>query len=235
MKKQATDVLDWFDSGSWSLANVVAWVIWRSKERVVSIIEMIRAKEGHIQIFDVINEAARTSKPGMPPDGGVLPFPQAQAEIWEELKRGRLRAIGVKAGEAIWSQISSEAWFELDYLYCGNGRSNAIGSSGLVKYFDVMLPRADVLILWSASTQSKRGRKRSIPQNDINNVVFELLNYYGDFMDNDPGWHTQAQLEVETRVKLNKKFKKTNVPLESTLRKYVSLALKQWRVQKAPE
>jgi hypothetical protein len=121
MEKQTTNVRhrDLFDSESWSLAEVVAWLIWRSEEHVGSIIEMILAKEGHIQIFDVINEAARTSKPGMPPEGGVLPFPKAQAELWEHLKRGRLVAIGVKVREATWTEIAPDAWCELDYNYCG--------------------------------------------------------------------------------------------------------------------
>jgi hypothetical protein len=233
MEKQTADVMK-PDSESWSLAEVAAWIIWRSQERVALIIAMILAKERHIQIFDVMNEAARTTlSPGMPPEGGVLPFPQAQAELWEQLKRGRLCAIGIKAGEAIWSQVAPDAWCELDYIYCGTGQSDAIGSLGLVKYFDVSLPRAGVLTLWPliqrANNQSKRGRKRRIPQNEIDAVVFELLEYHGDFSDNDPEWNTKGKLEDATREVLEKKFGEKAVVGESTLRGYVSRAYREWR------
>ena len=239
MENQTTENLKpaSFDREWWSLAEVAAWIIWRSKERVISIIATILAKEHNIQIFDVINEAARTSKSGMPPEGGVLPFPKAQAELWEQLRRGRLRAIGVRAGEAIWSEVAPDAWRELDYNYCGTGQSNALGALGVVKYFDVTLPRAAVLSLWplieGAKSQSKRGRKRKIPQAEIDIAVAELLDHHGDFSDDDPDWRTQSQLEAGTRETLAKKFGEKNVPLESTLREYISLAYGQWKARKA--
>jgi hypothetical protein len=239
MENQTTGVLkpESLDSESWSLAEVAAWIIWRSKEHVASIIATILAKERHIQIFDVINEAARTSKSGMAPEGGVLPFSQAQAELWEQLRRGRLRAIGVRAGEAVWREVAPDAWQELDYNYCGTGQSNALGALGVVKYFDVTLPRTAVLTLWpltdGAKNQSQRGRKRKIPQREVDTAVADLLDHHGDFSDDDPDWRTQSQLEANTRATLEEKFGVKNVPMESTLREYVRLAYRQWKAQKA--
>jgi hypothetical protein len=104
-----------------------------------------------------------------------------------------------------------------------------------VKYFDVTVPRADVLALWplirSANAQSKSGRKPKIPQKEIDKVVFELLDDRGNLSDDDPEWHTQGQLEAATREMLNKKFKQRNVPQESTLRVYVSKSYRQWKEQ----
>jgi hypothetical protein len=162
----------------------------------------------------------------------VLPFLEAQGELWKQLKQGRLVAIGVKAGEATWSQIAPEAWRELDHYYCGSGQSDAIGSLGLIKYFNVTVPRSAVLTLWpltqNANTQSKRGRKPKIPQNAIDLIVFGLLDYNGDFSDDDPDWQTKSRLEVAARKELEQKFGESNVPGESTLRTYVGKSYKKW-------
>jgi hypothetical protein len=82
---------------------------------------------------------------------------EAQADLWEQLKQGRLVAMGVKVGDATWSQIAPDEWCELDYYYC-RGKSNALGLLGVVKYSDVTLPRADVLTLWPLIQQSVEPR-----------------------------------------------------------------------------
>jgi hypothetical protein len=228
---------DPFDGERWSVAVAAAWIIWRSREYVGHLLSDLNQSEGGVQVFDIFNEASRRENVrGGPPKGGVLPFLEAQAELWKQLKQGRLLAIGVKAGEATWSQIAPEAWGELDHYYCGSGQSDAIGSLGLVKYFNVTVPRSEVLAPWPlpqyANTQSKRGRKPNIPQKEIDIVVFKLLDYHGDLSDDDPKWCKQSQLEAETRKALSEKFKGAKIPLESTLRVYVSKSLRQGREQK---
>jgi len=225
---------DPFDDERWSLSQAAAWIILRSKERVSQLLSNIAAeREGGVHVFDIFGEAAqRETVRGRAPEGSVLPFVEAQAELWEELKRGRVRALGIQVGEATWSQIAPDAWRELDYFYCDNGRSTAIGSSGLKKYLDVTLPRDDVLNLWpripSATAQSKRGPKRKIPQDEIDLVAFKLLDHHGSLSDDDPEWHSKGQLEAATAEKLKQKFGKSNVPGESTLRTYVAESYKKW-------
>ena len=224
---------DPFDGKRWSVALAAAWIIWRSREYVGQLLSDVTQSEGGVQVFDIFNEASRRANVrGGPPEGGVLPFLEAQGELWKQLKQGRLLAIGVKAGEATWSQIAPEAWCELDHYYCGSGQSDAIGSLGLVKYFNVTVPRSAVLTLWPPtqcpSTESKRGRKPKIPQNEIDLIVFELLDFHSDFSDDDPNWHTKGQLEIATRKKLKQKFEESNVPGESTLRTYVGKSYKKW-------
>jgi hypothetical protein len=98
---------DQFDDESWPLALAAAWIIWRSRERVASVISAIIEKERHLHIFDVFNHAARTaSAAGGPPHGGVLPFQQAQGELWGQLKSGRLAACGIRVGESAWGQLA---------------------------------------------------------------------------------------------------------------------------------
>lgn len=91
---------DPFDDERWSLVRAAGWIIWRSKERVAQLLSDIIEREGHVHVSDIFNEAIRREKVHRgPPEGGVLPFIEAQAQLWEELRHGRLVAIGLKVGE----------------------------------------------------------------------------------------------------------------------------------------
>jgi hypothetical protein len=229
---------DPFDDERWPFPRATAWVIWRSRERIAQLLSDIAESEGRVQVFDIFNEAMRRENvSGGPPEGGLLPFLEAQAELWEQLKRGRLVALGVKVGEATWSHIPGSAWFNLDYFPCLDGRSDSIGSNYSAVYHGVIVPRSSVLEIWpdiaNAKGRSGRGRKAMICQDQIDEVVFELFEVYGDLSDDDPDWHTQGQVENATRAKLEKKFGKENVVRESTLRGYVKKAIIERENKKA--
>ena len=134
---------------------------------------------------------------------GCSPFVEAQAELWEQLKQGRLTAMGVKVGEATWSHIPSSAWFNLDYFPCIDGRSNSIGSNHSPVYGEVTVRRSAVLEIWpdfeKVQARAKRGRKPMIPQEEVDAVVFDLLEEHSDLSDDDPEWHTQGHNEGATR------------------------------------
>jgi hypothetical protein len=86
----------------------------------------------------------------------------------------------------------------------------------------------------AGETGSKRtrGRKPRIPRGHIESVVFELLDMNGDVHGLDPEWNSQGQIEAAARKKLEKQFGTRNVPGESTLRLYVSVAHKKWLADK---
>jgi hypothetical protein len=224
---------DPFDDERWSFPRAAAWIIWRSREYVAQLLDLTE-NEGHVQVFDIFNEAVRRENGrGGPPEGSVLPFVEAQAELWEQLKRGRLTATGVRVEEATWSRIAPEVWSELDYSYCGRGKSNAVGVLGIVKYFDVTLPRAEVLTLWPMvqpeNNQSRRGRKPKIDVDHIRSTIWELLNDNGDISLLDPDWRTQTDIRAALREKLIKQFGGDNIPGTSSLKGYVSRIYPEWK------
>ena len=173
--------------------------------------------------------------PAGPPEGGVLSSVEGQTSLWEQLKQGRLVARGVKVGEGTWSLIPASAWPGLDYFYCDNGRSDAIGSNYSAIYREVTFRRSAVLEIWPAIDKTQvepvkatsRGRKRMIDQDQIDKVVFELFDDNGDLSGDDPDWNIQAHVERSTRTVLKKKFGEKNVVKELTLRKYVKNAIEE--------
>jgi hypothetical protein len=229
---------DPFDYHRWPLAQAAAWIIWRSRAYVAQLLSDITDSEGRVQVFDIFNEAVRRENGrGGPPEGDVLPFAEAQAELWEQLRQGRLAAMGVKVGEATWSYIPASEWLNLDYFPCTDGRSNSIGSNHSIVYDEVTVPRSALLEIWPDTTKvkarRKRGRKPRIPQEEVDEVVFELFEENGDLSDDDPNWHTQGQVERATRAGLEKKFGKKTVPQESTFRTYIVKSLNKWELFKA--
>jgi hypothetical protein len=226
---------DPFDDERWSFPWAAAWIIWRSREYVAQLLSDIAASEGRVQVFDIFNEAARRENGrGGPPKGGVLPFVEAQAELWEQLKQGRLTAMGVKVGEATWSHIPSSAWFNLDYFPCIDGRSNSIGSNHSPVYGEVTVRRSAVLEIWPDITKikarPKSGSKPKIGPDHIKSIVFELLCHNGDIMDTDPEWRIQRDIERDThKVLLQQKFSTDNIPKKTQLRMYVGKFYREWR------
>jgi hypothetical protein len=115
------------------------------------------------------------------------------------------------------------------------------GWDGGIEWIDLIeVATADVIELLvsqpvapTADSGSRRGRKPKIPFARINAVVFDLLDYRGALLDDDPEWHSQGQLEVATREKLKNMFGPKSVPGESTLRPYVSRSYKMWIASKA--
>jgi hypothetical protein len=226
---------DPFNDERWSFALAAAWIIWRSREYAVQLLSDLTERERHVQVFDVFNEAARRENgPGIAPEGAVLPFLDAQAELWEQLKQGQLVAVGVKVGEATWSQIPASAWFNLDYLPCIGGGSNSIGSNHSPVYDEVIVHRSAVLKIWKdiakVKSQRKRGRKPRLDPDHIKSVVFELLLDNGDIMNIEPQWRTQGDIERETfEILLQQKFRREDIPKKTQMRSYVSKFHKEWR------
>jgi hypothetical protein len=161
--EQITDTkrCDQFNDERWSFPLAAAWVIWRSKERVAQLLSDITESEGRVQVFDIFNDSARRENGrGGPSEGGVLPFVEAQAQLWGRLKQGRLVARGLKVGEASWSDIPASDWLNLDYFPCPDGRSNSIGSNHTTVYDEVTVPRSAVLKIWPSRSGKPRRRGR---------------------------------------------------------------------------
>jgi hypothetical protein len=226
---------DPFDYPRWPLAQAAAWIIWRSREYVAQLLLDIAESEGRVQVFDIFNEAARRENGrGGPPEGGVLPFVEAQAELWEQLRQGRLAARGVKVGEAIWSHIPRAEWSNLDYFPCTDGRSNSIGSNHSAVYDGVTVARTTVLKLWPDMTKvkarPKSGRKLKIGLDHLKSIVFKLMCEHGDIMDPDPSWRVQRDIEHATHnALLLQKFNTEDIPKKTQLRTYVSRFYQEWK------
>jgi hypothetical protein len=226
---------DPFDDERWSFPWAVAWVIWRSREYVAQLLSDLTESEGQVQVFDIFNEASRRETgPGCPPKGGVLSFLEAQAELWEQLRQGRLVAMGVKVGETTWSHIPGSAWVNLDYFPCIDGRSNSIGSNHSKVYDEVTVRRSAMLEIWpditKVKTGPKRGSKPKVSPDHLKSIVFELLCESGDIMDIDPEWRTQGDIEHKTREELlRQKFSTEKIPKKTQLRMYVSKFHREWR------
>jgi hypothetical protein len=231
MDGQALNARYQFDNERWPLAQAAAWIIWHSMDRVVQLLSDIAAeRDGCVHVFDILGEAMRQENDqGRPPEGVALPFVEAQADLWGQLTRGRLVALGVKVGETTWSHIPGSAWFNLDYFYCDSGRSDSIGSNYSAVYHGVTVRRSAVLEIWpdirEDKARPKRGRKPRVRQQEFDEVVFELFEENGALSDDDPEWRTQGQVESAARALLEKKFGKKNVVRESTLRGYVKKAI----------
>lgn len=76
-----------------------------------------------------------------------------------------------------------------------------------------------------------RGRKIQFDWPDAKNFAFRLLAEQGAFHDWDTGsdWQAQADLERKILTYMEKSLGEGNGPAESTLRKYVSSWLKEWK------
>ena len=234
MDGQVLNARHQFDNERWPLPQAAAWIIWRSRDRVVQLLSDIAAeRDGCVHVFDILGEAMRQENvQGRSPEGGALPFVEAQAELWEQLKRGRLVALGVKVGETTWGHIPASAWSGLDYFTAPDGRSDSIGSNYSAVYHGVIVPRSSVLEIWPDIAKDKgrpeSGRKARVCQEEFDEVVSELFEENGDLLDDDPEWHTQGQVENATRAVLEKKFGKKIVAWESTFRAYIKKSLKNW-------
>ena len=142
MDGQVLNARHQFDNERWPLAQAAAWIIWRSRDRVVQLLSDIAAeRDGCVHVFDILGEAMRQENDqGRSPEGVALPFVEAQADLWEQLKRGRLVALGVKVGETTWGPIPALAWSGLDYFYCDSG--DRIRSDRTTLQFTMGLPSA---------------------------------------------------------------------------------------------
>ena len=219
MDGQVLNARHQFDNERWPLAQAAAWIIWRSRDRVVQLLSDIAERDGRVHVFDILGGAMRQENDqGRPPEGVALPFVEAQADLWEQLKRGRLVALGVKVGETTWGPIPALAWSGLDYFYCDSGRSDSIGSNYPAVYHGVTVRRSAVLEIWpdirEDKARTKRGRKPRVRQEEFDEVVFELFEENGALLDDDPEWRTQGQVESAARAVLEKKLGKKIVPLK---------------------
>jgi hypothetical protein len=159
----------------------------------------------------------------LPPQGGVLPFRQAQGELWGQLKSGRLVACGIRVGESVWGQLAPDDWRELDHYPCGERA--AIGSMSVGKYHDVILTRIAILELWPKVREvgsRKRGRKPKMDNSYIKGLVFDLLDDRGDFHPADATWRVQGDLERAVRTKLETKYEKGEIIGKTQLRSLIS-------------
>ena len=157
----------------------------------------------------------------------VLVSKNPVAELLAVLRSGKIRAIAEdhsKLPAAFWDKPTAD----------------------LRTWPDVRFEREDVLKLFrfkSSDTTvdeakgqpikpATRGRKRRIPQEEVDAVVFVHHYAHGDLSGDDPDWHTQGQIERAASAALVKKFGTKNVVQESTLRLYIVKSFEKWKEKK---
>jgi hypothetical protein len=74
------------------------------------------------------------------------------------------------------------------------------------------------------------GRKRLYDRTRIQTLVFDKMDYHGDFSPDDPEWKSQAALE---RVIADELARSGMTPVESTVRALIREPLAEWRAKKA--
>ncbi len=74
------------------------------------------------------------------------------------------------------------------------------------------------------------GRKRLYDRTRIQTLVFDKMDYHGDFSPDDPEWKSQAALE---RAIADELARSGMTPVESTVRALIGEPLAQWRAKKA--
>jgi hypothetical protein len=78
----------------------------------------------------------------------------------------------------------------------------------------------------NSGPKKRRGRKPLFGPS-IRQAVFDLMKHHGDLSDDDPDWSVQADVERAVSEKLGE-----NGAAVSTVRKYVSKAIVEWRESK---
>jgi hypothetical protein len=85
----------------------------------------------------------------------------------------------------------------------------------------------------TGTDEERRGRKPVYDRAFVRKLVFELMDYHGDFLAGDPNWQSKANLERAMQAKLEDKFGRE--PATSTIRKLIAEPLEDWRRRKAAD
>jgi hypothetical protein len=78
-----------------------------------------------------------------------------------------------------------------------------------------------------AATPHPGGRKPVADWKMVEEEIFRLMNYHGEFSSDDPEWNAQARLEEAIADFCEDKFKK--LPSETTIKEHVRQTLERWR------
>jgi hypothetical protein len=86
--------------------------------------------------------------------------------------------------------------------------------------------------LTQPAEQKRRGKKPIYDRARIQEIVFEKMDYHGEFDAADPDWKCQADLERAVLAELGDKG---IAPAESTIRELIAKPLKDWRTSRASQ
>jgi hypothetical protein len=86
--------------------------------------------------------------------------------------------------------------------------------------------------LTQPAEQKRRGKKPIYDRACIQEIVFEKMDYHGEFDVADPDWKCQADLERAVLAELGDKG---IAPAESTIRELIAKPLKDWRTSRASQ
>jgi hypothetical protein len=99
------------DHAYWSLPLTAAWIIWRNTGAITLVFwECQKQFSVAPHVFDVFDQAMRTSSADPPHQSGKLDWSTAQMELWEKLQNGALQARGIRVGQGVWSQVPKGEW-----------------------------------------------------------------------------------------------------------------------------
>ena len=180
----------------WTLPMALAWVLWRITQKVREACDEIGLGPPP-SVFDVMNEAARVDESNA--ERPRLYFADGQCELWQRLRRGDLKARGIRPFTSAWSWIPASDWYEIDYFDAPdrNPKSVSVLGEEQPRFRDVSLPRRQLLTMWPASSLGRRDAK---PKHDWQTVEdlfhMECMKRGGPpGLDMDADWSVQADAE----------------------------------------
>jgi hypothetical protein len=211
--------------------------------------ERVRAEFGNWEVLLPVDEAT------------VLAWGGAWQKLSAAVRDGKLLVRGFRRGSEYSEEIKSEEFpelwhnrfsdFDFNAEYGGhrflefdkcdkaeilNGQS--LGASEVIWAGLCAVSGAEVLKLWPPSGETtsparRVGRPQKHDWAAIENKAIELMDYHGDFSDDDSKWYAQVCLERALLEFCSKKF--NSEPTESALRdpKHIPQWLFTWRTKRA--
>jgi hypothetical protein len=148
----------------WSMPQLMAWVIYRSSERVVALAEEHRTqtllwnetgtrlqRPNRMSLFDVVEAAVSRDES----EGRAHFALRARQELVAQFLEGALTAYGIQPGHSEHSTIPRTAWGTIDLfdLPCSQFEPEEIGreSERMPRYSDVYVVPEEVLTLYPRS------------------------------------------------------------------------------------
>jgi len=143
----------------WALAQVLAWIVDRSMQRVAALSPerssaIAQGQQSETGAFDFLNAIARSGDQQLEQRGA-----SAREELREKLTAGTLTAIGIPFGETEHKQIASASWLTISSLDGPNPKIPADAVWAITepgpRFVKVRCAACDVRHLWPAPPKGK--------------------------------------------------------------------------------
>jgi hypothetical protein len=170
---------------NWSLLMALAWIMWRSLDRV----QRVSVRTRQFPVTEIsLDSSDLNSKPR-------LLRQDAHKQLWQALAAGRLIGTGVNKQTERRENIDSTHWQGLKIQYAGAKLDLYLEGEGRC-FFHPTLLSADILRLWPSPDSSKGGRPPEWNWDELKQVALEILRVEGvpSPITHDPEWRSNSDL-----------------------------------------